>query len=185
MGIWHSDVLRRPFEAGMWTQSQGVLGHSDMGRNGMLGDSWLGWWMREVMSQLLECQLQTSFCLVSWFLSLVLAVVSAEMVTIMWNPTAPTPGSGKWLELLPIVFQKLCGLEGLGRVAAFLTGWQKPAHKAGRATVPLWCWPTGWRFWKENVHSYILFSWCQVLRCHLLRNGTKKWDSLQLLTAFP
>lgn len=56
-GIWHLNVLRRPFEAGMETRIQGVPGHS-----------WLWWWVGEVTSPLVGCQLQTSFCLV-WFWS--------------------------------------------------------------------------------------------------------------------
>lgn len=64
----------------MWTRNQGVLKHTNESRNGTLED---GLVMREVMSQLVECQLHTSFCLASWFLSLVLVVVTPEMVTIM------------------------------------------------------------------------------------------------------
>lgn len=87
---------------------QGVPGHSDMGRNGMLGDSrWAGRWERWCHSWWnASHRLPSVWCHGS--LSLVLAVVSAEMVTITWSPTAPALGSGRWLGLLPSVFQKLC-----------------------------------------------------------------------------
>lgn len=107
-GIWHSDVLRRPFEAGM--ETSGVPDHSWMGWNAerrLMG----GKWVKEVMAQLVECQLRISFCLV-WFFVLGL-------------------GSGDVLLLLPLaleddyhccwLFQKLCW------------GGQQLSWKAGRS----------------------------------------------------
>lgn len=77
----------------METRIQGVPGHS-----------WMRWWMEEVMSPFVECQLQTSFCLV-WFL--VLAVVRAEM-GISCAPALEDDELCHWL------FQKLCRPGGVG-----------------------------------------------------------------------
>lgn len=87
----------------------------------------------------------------------------------------PCPWLWRMTSIFAGCFRNCVELEVLGRAAAFLKGWQKPVHKARRATVPLWHWPTGWRFWKGNPHSYILFNWCQTPGCCLLlRNSSKK-----------
>ncbi|KAH0517304.1 Histone acetyltransferase KAT2B [Microtus ochrogaster] len=89
----------------MKTRIQGVPGHSGL----------LRWWVEEGTSPLVECQLQTSFCLVCF---LVVAVVRAEM-GISCAPALEDDELCHWS------FQKLCGPGG-AEESCKCNGWKNP-----------------------------------------------------------